>query len=346
MKLRSILAALAALSAAGCEQASQTLPFDGQPETPVSRAVPAEGGTISTTAGASVALPAGSVAAGTVVTLTPGAAPASSASGTAASARAFALAPAGMTLATPAGVDLALNGAGERAWLASLVVRTPTGVAELGDADVDLANGIVRGSIPTLGTVSAVLPEPGAVLRATALTSASASQAAAPRVQLATGTTRVLRGACGGAGNRCSALSVQVSPNLLERVDTVAVVFPRLSGEIRVSGASATGRLVLTAPVRARLASKASAVTLPSTITAEPTASTVVTETAGRVTLTHVKVTGRSAARTAETLTTLVVTYEGSQAWIRLEHGFQATLGPDGPENVTVAARIPLLREQ
>jgi ABC-type uncharacterized transport system YnjBCD substrate-binding protein len=96
--------------------------------------------------------------------------------------------------------------------------------------------------------------------------------------------------------------------------------------------------------VRVRLASKANAATIPVRITAAATAQTVVSETAGRVTLTNVKVTGESAATRSETLYTLVVDYSGAQAYIRLGHQFETTVANGQREPVTVSAQIPLVR--
>ncbi|HEV7588660.1 MAG TPA: hypothetical protein VGO40_11155, partial [Longimicrobium sp.] len=157
------LVALACGALAACDHAQQ-LPFDHSTD-PVSRTVTDAGATLSSPAGASVSLPAGAVAGGTQVTLTPSVAPASTASGTAASTSAFRLDPAGLTLARPADVDLSINRA-ENAWLASVVVQTPAGLVESGDGGIDLATGVLRGQISSLGTVQATIPEPGAILRA------------------------------------------------------------------------------------------------------------------------------------------------------------------------------------
>ena len=72
-----------------------------------------------------------------------------------------------------------------------------------------------------------------------------------------------LRGDCGAPAKRCAGLSVEVSRNLLALVDTAAIVYPQLSGQITINGTSATGALVMQAPVRVRLASRANAATIP-----------------------------------------------------------------------------------
>jgi hypothetical protein len=341
MKIQTLaLAALTSAALAACDKGQQ-LPFEPTDDAVV-RTVGDAGGTVSTPAGASVQLPAGAVASGTQVSLTPTAAPASTSSGTAAAANAFVLQPAGLALAKPADVDLSLNRS-ENAWLASVVVQTPGGLVESGDGGIDLATGVLRGQISALGTVQAVIPEAGAILRAQPMGTAARIPVSPNTAAAATATTS-LRGDCGAPGKRCAGLTVEVSRNLLQLVDTAAIVYPQLSGEIRINGASATGSLVMLAPVRVRLASRANAATVPVRITAAATPSTVVTETAGRVTLTNVKVTGESAATHKETTYTLTVDYSGAQAWIRLSHDFETTVANGTREPVTVAAQIPLVR--
>jgi hypothetical protein len=212
---------------------------------------------------------------------------------------------------------------------------------------VDITSGIAHGQINALGLVTATLPEPGAVLRAGILSSATAQLAPAPRTDAAAAVatpTKTLRGDCGAARNRCGALTVEVSQNLRDLVDTVAVVYPRVGGQISISGATASGQLQLVAPLRVRLGGGRNSVAVPSRITAIPTATTVVTETAGRITLTNVRIHAESGQHAGDTMTTLVVEYQGEAAYIRVRHSFDATLGADRTEPVTVAARIPLHR--
>lgn len=331
---------------AACEQTSQTLPFETGSTEPVVREVPAAGGTISSTAGASIALPAGALPGSTVVTLTPSAASATT-SGAAAAGFAFHVEPAGLRLGAPAAVSLTVDRNRTDAWLASAVVQTPAGLQELGEGSVDLTTGIMHGKITTLGTVMATIPEPGAVLRARALSGARTSVAGGGTSGAAVlPPTRALRGDCGTPANRCATLSVEVSPNLLALVDTVAVVYPRVTGEMQISGTTARGALKLHAPLRVRLGSRANAATVPSRITAEATEATVVTETPGQLSLSNVRVIGQSGQQQSEATVTLVVGYEGARAWIRLNHNFEAALGSNGREPVTVAAEIPLVRVQ
>jgi hypothetical protein len=338
------LAALGSATLAACGRADQALPFDSGSLEPVTRTIPAAGGTVSTPAGASVQLPAGAVPAGTAVTLTPALAQAP-ATGTAAYAYAFQLQPAGLALSTPASVDLRVDAAAPNAWLASVVVATPSGIVENGAGSVDLNSGLLRGEIGALGTVTAVVPEASAIVRAQPL--GAAIRAASPATAALTGpATRALRGDCGAPGRRCTGLAVEVSERLLSLVDTAAVLYPRISGQITISGLSASGSLTALTPLRVRLGARTTATTLHSRIVATATPQTVVTETDGRITLTNVRVLGQSGRDQGETTATLTVEYQGAQAWIRLEHQFDAVVEGGTRQPVTVAARVPLVRVQ
>jgi hypothetical protein len=339
------LAAVAGATLAACDRADQPLPFDSGSVEPVTRTIPASGGTVSSAAGASVQLPAGAVPAGTAVTLTPSAAQAP-ANGTAAAAYTFQLQPAGLALAAPAAVELRVDAAARDAWLASVVVTTPAGVVEDGTGSVDLNGGLLRGEIGTLGTVAAVIPEAAAIVRAQPLGSAIRSASAAPAAALTGAPTRAIRGDCGTPGRRCEGLAVEVGARLLALVDTAAVIYPRISGEIAINGTSASGSLVAVTPLRVRLGARTTATTVHSRITATATPQTVVTETDGRITLTNVRVRGESGRETGETMATLTIQYQGAQAWIRLEHDFEMTVEGGVREPVTVAAQVPLTRVQ
>lgn len=339
------LAVLACAALSACERAGQSLPFDSASQEPVTRTVPAAGGTVSSAAGASVQLPAGAVPAGTAVTLTPTAAQ-PSASGTAASDNAFRIEPAGLALQSPAGMDLRVNRGVADAWLASVVVVTPDSVVENGGGTVDLNSGLLHGEISTLGTVTAVIPDPSAVVRARPLGSAIRALSPAPRHAATGSPTKVLRGNCGSPGKRCGGLVVEVSDGLLGLVDTAAVLFPRVTGALVINGQSASGTLHVETPLRVRLGSATTATSVRSRITATPTAQTLVQETDGRISLSNMRIVGESANERGETLAVLTIEYEGTRAWVRVQHSFEALVEGGGREMVTVAARVPLERVQ
>jgi hypothetical protein len=343
IRRRTALAVLACATLPACERAGQSLAFDAASQEPVTRTVPASGGTVSSAAGASVQLPAGAVPAGTAVTLTPTAAQGSS-SGTAVSPFAFQIEPAGLALQSPAAVDLRVDRSAADAWLASVVVRTPEGVVENGGGTVDLNSGLLHGEISALGTVTAVVPDPAAVVRARPLGTTLSAVSPAPR-GAATSPTRALRGSCGGPQNRCGGLAVEVSDRLLGLVDTAAVLFPRVGGQLVINGQAATGTLQVETPLRVRLGSATTAVTIPSRITATPTAETRVQEVDGRITLSNMRVLGESGNERGETRVTLTIEYEGARAWVRVQHSFQALVESGKRETVTVAARVPLDRQ-
>lgn len=319
MKFQTLSLLTLALGAAACAQQDQALPFDA-PGATTSQTIGAAGGTVSTARGASVQFPSGSVSGATTVTLTTLASPVSTPGATPAGTGSFRLAPEGTALQQPAAVSLKLGAqlpAGQ-AWLASVLNVTPQGRQEIGAADVDLTAGLVTTSIRTLGTLTAVVPERSAVVRATRLGSARASLAASGAAANAvpTPTTRTLSGSCGDVDHRCD-IQFQVSEGLLALADSVALVYPAESGTITVGGTGASGSLTLTGTLRSKIAQVSDGEQI--TVVATATPATVVTETASEVTLTNVRVTGTGAGMNGEITTTLHVLYSGASASVRID---------------------------
>ncbi|MBW3627851.1 MAG: hypothetical protein KY464_01020 [Gemmatimonadetes bacterium] len=159
------------------------------------------GGTLSTSAGASVEFPAGALEKSTPVTLAMVPSPPQR-SGAAVSS-AFKLEPAGAMLARPASIELRFDASNaSQAWLASVINVTGSAVQEVAETRVDASTGIVQAQIQQLGTLSAVLPEPAAVF------GVESAGAAANRAPGASSTSvapsiRGLRSRCGEVGNRC-----------------------------------------------------------------------------------------------------------------------------------------------
>lgn len=299
--------------AAACEQAEQALPFEAVGAA-VTRTVTPAGATVSTPHGASVQFPSGAFSAATEVTLTP-VAPSAAASAAPAGAAAFRLAPEAAALGEEAAVTLQLGGGvpRERAWLASVLHATPGGTREVGAAGVDLSAGVVRVGIRALGTLTAVIPEPAAVVRAEPLASeAPAGAGVAHPVPL----TRSLRAECGAPGARC-AVRVQASQGLLGAADSLAVIFPTQSGEIRIQGTTATGTLTLAGSLRAKTGMTATGAEV--TVTAEATPETRVTETDREIVLSNVRVTGTGAGMQESVPATLRVRYSGASASVFIE---------------------------
>ncbi|HEX7240706.1 MAG TPA: hypothetical protein VF263_10590 [Longimicrobiaceae bacterium] len=329
----NVLPALAVCAVLGaCAQADQQLPFESAGQA-VTRTVPAAGGTVSTAAGASVQFPSGALGAATSVTVTPVENPAAARpSGSPVGGAAFQLSPAGTQLAHPAVAELKFDRAqaGSRAWLASVVNVTPSGVRELGDTRVDLSTGVARVGVSTLGTLAVVVPDPSAVFqvrRASARPSASLVPAPSLAASAAVETDSVVT-RCGDPSNRCTTLTVEASDNLVDRVENAAAVYPRIQGVLRVAGATATGRVEMSAAVRAQLGSGQTAENVTVVGLVEPTASTVVTETATAVVLSHVRfrISGTSetgVGRVQETVGTLTIPFSAASGSVTITREFE-----------------------
>lgn len=339
--MKSVVVFAVLLTLAGCEQVSQSLPT-GTLDQEISRVVPEQGSVLSSAAGASVVLPPGAVPAGTRVTMTPVALAARQPSGTLASAQGFELGPAGIALRQPAQVTLKLAPGADQ-WLASVVVRTPGGTLESGDALLDLTNGVIKGSVTATGTLMAVVPEAGAVVRATRIATASSSISVGSSTGSAgDGRTTALRGSCGAPGQRCDGLKIQVSDNLLAMSEQIAAVYPEVGGEIRIRDGKASGSLRLEAPLRFN-PSRGSAISLVSEIVAEPTAASVVSEADGRITITDVRARGKVGSDQADETVTLTFSYAGDRAYVELDQTFRVKIGQE-QETAKFVAYLPLSR--
>lgn len=338
MKLQTLPLLALGLGIAACEQQDQTLPFDA-PGATTSQTIGAAGGTLGTAQGASVQFPSGAVSGPTAVTLTALGTPGSTAGGTLAGTGSFRLAPEGTALGQPATVSLKLGSqvpAGQ-AWLASVLNVTPRGKQEIGAADVDLTAGVVTAGIRTLGTLTAVIPERAAVLRATRIGSAHASRAPSFSAAASAAATRTLAGSCGDVGNRCG-IQFQVSDGLLALADSVALVYPAESGVIIINGATASGELTLTGTIKSKIAQVSDGEQV--TVVAAATPATVVTETATEVTLTNVRVTGTGAGMSGAVTTTLHVPFSGTGASVRIDR----TDVRVGDQTHSISVILPLVR--
>lgn len=234
MKMTRAFVALA-LSAgvAACEQTDQVLPFEFTPADPVSRPVATSGGTVSIPSVASVAFPQGAFGAQAQVTLS--AVSAAPASGTALNPYAVKIESSAGAPAKPATIEMPISGAGENAWLASLLVQNAAGVEAIANTQVDLTNGTVRGPLSTLGTVTAVLPPAHAVVTAEVLPSASlgVAEAGSPSFWQISG----VASSCNTAAGPCARpAKVWASRNVLELARTMAVVYPAYSFDFALGG--------------------------------------------------------------------------------------------------------------
>jgi hypothetical protein len=333
---------LAGGTLAACEQTEQTLPFDTAGGT-VSR-VATGATTLSTAAGAAFHLPADALAPGTRVTLATVTAPASLPSGTPLGGVAFEITGEGAALQSPLRAELRVPRNTPGAWLASVAVGTPTGTLELADAGIDLATGTLRARIPAFGTVIPLIPAPDAVVGVRRLSARAAGTAYSVAGAAAVAVpTRSVRGTCGVPETRCAGLEVRASEDLFEYADSASVLFSTVGGELRFDGIRAAGALEITTPLRLLLQSGATVVTVPVRITATPTTATVVTETAGRISLTRVRATVHTAERSGEEILDLVIHYEGMRAWLTIERSIDTKLAGEGVRS-TLSVTVPLVR--
>lgn len=345
MKHRILVGLFAGAAVAGCQQDSQSLPFDvdGGSETvkTVGTTAPVR---ITTGGGASVQFPAGSVASSTSISFASVSAPAAvQQSGTPVSG-AFRVEPAGLRLEKAATAELKFTPtADSRAWLASVVNITPTGVQELGNTRLDLRAGIADAPFRTLGTLAVVVPDPSAVVRVQRR-GASLNVSATRADLLATGTDSLATD-CGDPGNRCAGLSATASENLLSLVEEAAAVYPRITGRLRISGATASGEFNLATTIRVLLQSGASAESVDFEALIRPTATTVVTEDASEIRMTNVyfRIGAGNGSRTAsrESVTTLVIPKGASNGSIAVTRTFQIRNAAQQLEDASVTLTFP-----
>jgi hypothetical protein len=220
-----VLGVLALLTAVvGCEQESQTLPFGLETDEPVTRTLPQTGGTISSSAGATLMVPAGALGQATTFTITPR--PAATPVGTVASAYSF-LVESTARLQSPATMELRLRDGAPSAWLTSLVVQRADTTIVIPDATLDLTLRTVRAAIAQIGTVTAVLPPAEAVVEPTLLTQDFMASAAAPGSVSSGAAFDRIAGRCDYVGGACPlAPQIAMTEELFTVVDSMRAVFP------------------------------------------------------------------------------------------------------------------------
>jgi hypothetical protein len=342
------LAVLAAFAAgfAGCEQATQSLPFDV--EAPAPRMVGSQGGTVSTPAGASIHIPAGAVAGAVGVSVTHATVPSQIASSGDAVSGAFRIEPAGLVLSRPAPVEVRLSTGVDpsRAWLATLVTMPNGRVRESGSSRVDLRSGVVTADVAQLGTVAVVIPAAGAVFPVRSRMMAPA-RALGPLSSAQNGTwTDSVSVSCGNPENRCSGMEVTASQNILDQIEDAAVIYPAISGVLRRDAAGAAGALHATASLRIRLQSGQTAESMDIVALLRPTPATVVIETATEIRFTdvHHRIGGTigGEAEAQEEVTTLVIPKQGGSASIAIRRSFQIRTAGGKTETAEISLVFPV----
>lgn len=345
--MRRIAVATALLALVGCEQETQTLPFDV--ETSVTRTVSSRGGTVSTPAGASVHFPSNSLSSTVDVSIATTTAPAEILRSGAPASEAFRIEPVGTVLDNPADLALKFQATTDpsRAWLATIVSSANGAVRRYGTSRVDLSLGIVSADIEQLGVVAAVIPPTSAIFPVQLVPSASIEPS-----QLSPVAARVqsVVAQCGDAADPCSGLTVSASQNLLNQVEDAAVVYPAIEGSFTVGSTAVTGVIKATAALRIKLQSGQTAESVEFHAVLKPTAATAVIETASEIRFTNVRhrISGGrdSETGTREEITTLVIPKPDAAGRITVHRHFEIRTAGGGLEPARVTLTFPVIINQ
>jgi hypothetical protein len=330
----------AAAGLVGCQLDSQTLPYDV--EAVVTRSIPAQGGFVSTPAGASVHFPEGSLGGGAQVTLAP-AMPAAplQALGTVAS-RSFAVDAGPAALVSPATLELRLTTSVDpkRLWLASIVSFDGGRPHTYGNSRVDLNAGVISGRIRTLGVLTAVIPPAGAVTPVSTRASAAEIPGAGSGAASTGPAVQSVTAGCGGTEPPCTGLSAVASQSVLDLVEEAAILNPVISGGFQqAGGGAATGSVVATATLRVLLQGGNTAESIGVDALLETTPSSTFTDTPSEIIITDVRhrISGTE-MQTGEDIATLVLPKNGATATVSIRRSFEirAATGELTPADVTI----------
>lgn len=340
---RTLTVAGLVLAVSACEQDSQGLPFDVDSAT--TRTVPAEGGVVSTPAGAAVAIPGGALSGPLTVTLAPTSVP-GAVEGSAAST-AFSIEPAG-TLLDQAGefeIKLSSSLASNQAWLTTLVHVSGGTVTESSGGDVDLGTGILTTSIDRFGTYLAVVPPASVVFPVSSGGPAlSLSTLGGPGAFIGV-TIDSLKAACGTPGKRCSGVQATASRNLLDLVEDAALLYPVVAGGLTINSTSVTGSVMARATLRVLLESLRTALSVEIHALLEPTALTVATQTATELHLTNMRVRvsgGPASGAAVEQTTDVSIPLTGSTGLVTVGRSFDIRVAGGATQPASVAFTFPV----
>jgi hypothetical protein len=324
----------------GCEQGTQRLPFDADIQ--ATATITAQGGSLSTPAGAAIHFRPGSLASPLQVTLVPVGSPAAPAQFGTSDSQSFRIEPVGTVLTKPAELELKMTTRGGQAWLASIVTVTNGQVVRTGSTRVDLSTGIVSGSVGQLGTVGVVIPDSKNIHRVQLRPSLSFT----PTLALSSATTDSVSISCGGLQAPCDGVSASASQNLLDQVEEAVVLYPAATGVLRLRSGPATGRITATASLRILMRSGQTAESVEIEALLEPTASTVVTETATEIHLSHVRHRigggGSTLNGAQEDIQTLVIPKSGSTGMVTIRRSFQIRTAGGALQTAQVTIGLPL----
>lgn len=328
----------------GCEQENQPLPFD--PGAVGSQTISAQGGSVSTPAGAAVHFPSGALSGSVTVTIGETEVPAQAQSAGTAASSAFAIEPAGTVLSQAADLELKFskNIDPSRSWLASIVSVTNGLVEEHASSRVDLSTGIVGTEIDRLGTVLVVIPSASNVFPVRASVSAALIPVSSPAVFLGV-TADSISVTCGDPDDPCAGSTVTASQNLLDMVEDAALIYPKIEGVFRIGATQVTGSITANTSLRILLESGLTAETVEVNAVLEPTAATTVTESASEIRFSQVhhriSGSGEQSGSVNET-TTLVVPRTGSTGSVTIHRTFDIETSGGAREPATVTITFPV----
>lgn len=327
-----------------CEQSTQPLPFEIEGSS--TRSISAEGGTVSSPAGASLTFPEGAVTGPMTVTVAPVATP-TQAPGTTASS-AFSIEPSGTVLEQPGllEVRLAQPYNPESAWLSSIVGVRGGVVDEYSAGRIDLSTGILTTDIDRFSTFVAVTPPQSAVFPVES--AAGGSLSIAPDVTGFFGVTvDSVTVDCGGPANRCEGVSATSTQNLLDLVDEAALIYPELTGALRIGSLTVTGSIRARATLRILLESGQTAESIEVDALLEPTAQTVAMQTENEIRLTNVRhrVSGGASGsgQAVDEIAALIIPRSGPTGTATVQRSFEIKVAGGATETATVSFTFPVM---
>lgn len=329
------------LALVACEQSSQTLPFDVAAST--TKTVTAQGGSVSTAAGAAVHFPDNSLSGSTEVTVTPTIAPTNSAG--APVSQGFQIEPSGLVLNVPAPAEIRFDRKADpaRAWLVSVVEVVGSNVTPYANSRVDLRTGVVSTRLTKLGTIYAAIPPQSQIFPVSA--EIASSLAPSPALGSAAAASSVIA-ACGFPGPACTGLTVAGSENILDQVEESAVLYPKVTGGFQFSGPTASGSVEATASLRIKLQSGQTAESITVNATLEPTAATVVTDSGSEIRMTNVRhrISGssREGSVDEEDIRTLIISRSGTSGSFEIERTFDIRTTGGIQEPATIRLSLPV----
>lgn len=263
MTRRAHAIAALALAAAACTQEEQTLPFDPSSNAEVATTVGANGANLSLPSGASIRFPAGAFSGSVTMGRTTAPASVSALGGSVFGNQVIELGPSGQPLSVPADFAVTLPTSNPDAWLTSFAITTPTGTVVDPNVNVDLNNGIARGKLTTLGTVTPFVPSAQDVI--TLDQNTSNLEAALVSADAFSGPVATISQNCGlGSGlSRCVGVTASASPELLAKLESATsarLIAPRVTGTLTTvgdprlpGGAGLQGSITFEAGLRAQL---------------------------------------------------------------------------------------------